>query len=208
MFRIALRPLVEHSISRIFRMALFWHFLDFVWIFIFTVVYGMEHLQMNCKATFCMRTAIPFVGSVILTLAAYFIIVQPDYFHLEIKTALIIIFVLKSFSSWFVFFFSQYLERKKERYWNFGVFVFFRSPLSSSLFFSLWIINHLNYNMGINQPPLFHSCKRGTFMSLCRDFTLDVKIFSIFLTLTHSESMNDGNAKGTAFSHIMAHRFF
>lgn len=45
MFRIALRPLVEHSISRIFRMALFWHFLDFVWIFIFTVVYGIGYLQ-------------------------------------------------------------------------------------------------------------------------------------------------------------------
>lgn len=45
MFRIALRPLVEHSISRIFRMALFWHFLDFVWIFIFTVVYGMGYLE-------------------------------------------------------------------------------------------------------------------------------------------------------------------
>ncbi len=44
MFRIALRPLAEHSISRIFRMALFWHFLDFVWIFIFTVVYGMGYL--------------------------------------------------------------------------------------------------------------------------------------------------------------------
>jgi heme/copper-type cytochrome/quinol oxidase subunit 3 len=44
MFRIALRPLVEHSISKIFRMALFWHFLDFVWIFIFTVVYGMGYL--------------------------------------------------------------------------------------------------------------------------------------------------------------------
>ena len=44
MFRIALRPLVEHSVSRIFRMALFWHFLDFVWIFIFTVVYGMGYL--------------------------------------------------------------------------------------------------------------------------------------------------------------------
>lgn len=44
MFRIALRPLGEHSISRIFRMALFWHFLDFVWIFIFTVVYGMGYL--------------------------------------------------------------------------------------------------------------------------------------------------------------------
>lgn len=44
MFRIALRPMVEHSISRIFRMALFWHFLDFVWIFIFTVVYGIGYL--------------------------------------------------------------------------------------------------------------------------------------------------------------------
>ena len=44
MFRIALRPLVEHSISRIFRMTLFWHFLDFVWIFIFTVVYGIGYL--------------------------------------------------------------------------------------------------------------------------------------------------------------------
>jgi cytochrome o ubiquinol oxidase subunit III len=44
MVRIALRPLGEHSLSRIFRMALFWHFLDFVWIFIFTVVYGIGYL--------------------------------------------------------------------------------------------------------------------------------------------------------------------
>lgn len=44
MFRIVLRPLNEHSISRIFRMTLFWHFLDFVWIFIFTVVYGIGFL--------------------------------------------------------------------------------------------------------------------------------------------------------------------
>lgn len=44
MFRIALRPLVEHSVSRIYRMALFWHFLDFVWIFIFTTVYGIGYL--------------------------------------------------------------------------------------------------------------------------------------------------------------------
>lgn len=44
MFRIHLRPLNHHSISRIFRMSLFWHFLDFVWIFIFTVVYGIGYL--------------------------------------------------------------------------------------------------------------------------------------------------------------------
>jgi len=44
MFQVALRPLSAHVISRTFRMALFWHFLDFVWIFIFTIVYGMGHL--------------------------------------------------------------------------------------------------------------------------------------------------------------------
>jgi cytochrome o ubiquinol oxidase subunit III len=44
MFRIVLRPLSHHGVSRTFRMALFWHFLDFVWIFIFTIVYGMGYL--------------------------------------------------------------------------------------------------------------------------------------------------------------------
>lgn len=44
MFRILLRPLGRHSLSKIFCMTLFWHFLDVVWIFIFTVVYGMGYL--------------------------------------------------------------------------------------------------------------------------------------------------------------------
>lgn len=44
MVRIWIRPFSEHSISNIFRMTLFWHFLDLVWLFIFTLVYGMGHL--------------------------------------------------------------------------------------------------------------------------------------------------------------------
>jgi cytochrome o ubiquinol oxidase subunit III len=44
MLFIAFRPLSHHNISRIFRMVLFWHFLDFVWIFIFSVVYGIGYL--------------------------------------------------------------------------------------------------------------------------------------------------------------------
>lgn len=44
MVRIATHPLVEKSISKIFRMALFWHFLDIIWIFIFTTVYGYAYL--------------------------------------------------------------------------------------------------------------------------------------------------------------------
>jgi cytochrome o ubiquinol oxidase subunit 3 len=42
--QIAMRPLTPFYISKIFRMALFWHFLDLVWIFIFTAVYGVGHL--------------------------------------------------------------------------------------------------------------------------------------------------------------------
>ncbi len=44
MIQIAQGPFSHVRVSRIFRMTLFWHFLDFVWIFIFTVVYGMGHL--------------------------------------------------------------------------------------------------------------------------------------------------------------------
>lgn len=44
MSRLWFRPLLAPDISRIFRLAFFWHFLDVVWVFIFTVVYGMGHL--------------------------------------------------------------------------------------------------------------------------------------------------------------------
>lgn len=44
MWGIWFRPLSAPDVSRIFRLAFFWHFLDIVWVFIFTVVYGMGHL--------------------------------------------------------------------------------------------------------------------------------------------------------------------
>ena len=42
---IAFRGLTVFEISETFRMALFWHFLDIVWIFIFSIVYGIGHLN-------------------------------------------------------------------------------------------------------------------------------------------------------------------
>ncbi len=44
MFRIGFRGLATATVSRVLRLILFWHFLDIVWIFIFTIVYGMGHL--------------------------------------------------------------------------------------------------------------------------------------------------------------------
>jgi cytochrome o ubiquinol oxidase subunit 3 len=45
MFRLWRRPLTTHGASQMVRLAFFWHFLDVVWIFIFSVVYGMGHLS-------------------------------------------------------------------------------------------------------------------------------------------------------------------
>lgn len=44
MSRIWTRNFSAPDVSRLFRLAYFWHFLDVVWIFIFTIVYGMGHL--------------------------------------------------------------------------------------------------------------------------------------------------------------------
>ncbi len=44
MISTGLRGLTSLETSKIFRLALFWHFLDVVWIFIFTIVYAMGHL--------------------------------------------------------------------------------------------------------------------------------------------------------------------
>lgn len=44
MVNVGIRPFSPASTSRAYRMAFFWHFLDIVWVFIFTVVYGMGHL--------------------------------------------------------------------------------------------------------------------------------------------------------------------
>lgn len=44
-FQIGSRGLIPSNVSRLMRLAFFWHFLDIVWVFIFTVVYGMGVLQ-------------------------------------------------------------------------------------------------------------------------------------------------------------------
>lgn len=43
--RVWFRELTPPHVSRILRLAFFWHFLDIVWVFIFTVVYGLEFLK-------------------------------------------------------------------------------------------------------------------------------------------------------------------
>lgn len=90
---------------------------------------------------------IGFVASLILTLAAYFIIIRPDFFHLEIRTAVILIFSLAVLQSIVQLIFFLDLWREKGPRWNLGVFVSTISIIFIIIVFSIWIMNHLDYNM-------------------------------------------------------------
>jgi len=43
MVQIKVKGLSDHVMSKLIRLGIFWHFLDVVWIFIFTIVYLMSH---------------------------------------------------------------------------------------------------------------------------------------------------------------------
>lgn len=100
---------------------------------------------MNPKALWL--RVIGFVSSLILTLAAFVIIVRPDLLNLKVRAALIALFILAiiQFIVQFVFFLD--LWREKGPRWNLFVFVTTISIILIIIAASIWIMDHLNYNM-------------------------------------------------------------
>jgi cytochrome o ubiquinol oxidase subunit IV len=88
-----------------------------------------------------------FIASLILTLTAYFIIISPNFFNFDIKTAIIVIFILALTQSFVQLIFFINVWKEKGPLWNLGVFVSTVSIIFIIIFFSVWIMNHLNYNM-------------------------------------------------------------
>ena len=88
-----------------------------------------------------------FIASLILTLAAYFIIVSPEFFNFDIKIAIIVIFILALIQSFVQLIFFINVWKEKGPLWNLGVFISTVSIIFIIIFFSIWIMNHLNYNM-------------------------------------------------------------
>lgn len=86
-----------------------------------------------------------FVASLLLTLIAYFIIVTP-IFH--VKTAILVIFILALLQAFIQLIFFINVWKEKGPLWNLGVFASTASIIFIIIFFSIWIIDHLNYNMG------------------------------------------------------------
>lgn len=75
-----------------------------------------------------------FIASIILTLAAYFIILNPEFFNFDIKTAVMVIFILALIQSIVQLIFFIDVWKKKS---SFGILVsYFPRYRSSLLLFS------------------------------------------------------------------------
>jgi cytochrome o ubiquinol oxidase subunit IV len=90
---------------------------------------------------------IGFIASLIFTMATYFVVMDPEFFHLDIRTAIIMIFIFAVLQFMVQFIFFLDLWREKGPPWNLGVFVSTLSIIIIIIFFSIWIMDHLNYNM-------------------------------------------------------------
>lgn len=88
-----------------------------------------------------------FLGSLILTFAAYFIILNPAYFNFSINTAVTVIFALALIQSLVQLIFFINVWKEKGAMWNLGIFVSTVFIIFVVVFFSIWIMDHLNYHM-------------------------------------------------------------
>lgn len=88
-----------------------------------------------------------FIGSLILTLTAFWLIVRPGVFPLE-KPMIIAILLSLAVCQALVqsIFFLHILQEKKPR-WNLIIFASTICIILVIVVFSMWIMHHLNYNM-------------------------------------------------------------
>lgn len=96
------------------------------------------------------QVAFRFVGfilSLILTLIAYLIMTNQEGLYFHAKTAVVIILVLAFLQSLVQLVFFIDVWNEKGTFWNLGIFISTISIIFIVVFFSIWIMNHLNYNM-------------------------------------------------------------
>jgi cytochrome o ubiquinol oxidase subunit IV len=90
---------------------------------------------------------IGYVGSLLFTLMAFAILFFPDFFHLQMRSAILIISVLALFQ--FVLQSICFLKLFKEKgpRWNLVVFFSTLSIILIIIVGSIWIMDHLDYHM-------------------------------------------------------------
>ena len=88
-----------------------------------------------------------FVASLVFTAVAFLIVVRPDFFHFGAGMDLVAIYILAvlQFIAQSICFLNV-LGEKGPR-WNLVVFLSTLSIVLIIIVFSIWIMNHLDYNM-------------------------------------------------------------
>lgn len=102
-----------------------------------------------------------FVLSIVLTLAAYGVVVNPAYFHANSTTALVSILALAVVQLVVQMFFFLHIDAEPGRQWKLVVFVSTVGLLLLIVIGSLWIMNHLNYNMTPDQVSHYLQDQQG-----------------------------------------------
>jgi cytochrome o ubiquinol oxidase operon protein cyoD len=89
-----------------------------------------------------------FIASIVLTLAAYFAVVHPEYFHLPTSTAILVAILALAILQLIVqMLFFLHVGSEPGRNWKLTVFFSTLSLVLIIVIGSIWIMNHLNYNM-------------------------------------------------------------
>jgi cytochrome o ubiquinol oxidase subunit IV len=90
---------------------------------------------------------IGFVGSLIFTVVAFLIVVRPDFFHVGVSRDILFILILAvlQFITQSICFLNVWGEKGPR--WNLVIFVSTMSMVLLIIVFTIWIMNHLNYNM-------------------------------------------------------------
>lgn len=90
---------------------------------------------------------IGFVASLIITLTAFLIFFRPDFFHLGMRMNIMFIFILALLQASVQSIFFLNILGEKKPHWNLVVFASTISIIIIIIVGTIWIMNHLNYNM-------------------------------------------------------------
>ena len=98
------------------------------------------------ESTLAMRAA-GFAFSLILTFIAYYLIIHPETFAMQAQTTAQVLFILALSQALVQLIFFINVWKEEGPLWNLAVFFSTVSIIFVVIFFSIWIINHLNAHM-------------------------------------------------------------
>jgi cytochrome o ubiquinol oxidase operon protein cyoD len=106
-----------------------------------------DEKQMNKSGVTLTSYVVGFVSSVILTLAAFFIVIYPGYFHFTSGVIIPIILILAVAQLFVQLIFFMHLASETGPRWKLAIFISTIGIVLIVIVGSIWIMNHLNYNM-------------------------------------------------------------